>query len=46
MACDHDGTIRGMHVRLDMNIGAYPAFPFGGGMFSQIIRVMMPATVS
>ena len=42
MACDHDGTIRGMHVRLDMNIGAYPAFPFGGGMFSQIIRVMMP----
>ncbi len=42
MAVRNDGTLLGMKVSLTLDQGAYPAFPFGGSMFSQIIRVMFP----
>ncbi len=44
IACDDDGTLRGLKVDLVMDQGAYPASPFGAGMFTQIMRVMQPGS--
>ncbi len=42
LALDRDGTIRALAADLVIDQGAYPAFPFGAGMFTQIMRVMIP----
>ncbi|WP_419928918.1 xanthine dehydrogenase family protein molybdopterin-binding subunit [Candidatus Poriferisocius sp.] len=42
VALDNDGTFRGLKVDLVVDQGAYPAFPVGAALFTQIIRVMVP----
>jgi aerobic carbon-monoxide dehydrogenase large subunit len=43
-AVNNDGEVLGFHVDLTLDQGAYPGTPFGGAMFTQIMRVMMPGT--
>ncbi len=42
LALDNDGTFRGLKVDLVLDQGAYPAFPIGASMATQIMRVMFP----
>ena len=42
MAVNNDGQILGFKVGMTMDVGAYPGFPFGASMFSQMVKVMMP----
>jgi carbon-monoxide dehydrogenase large subunit len=42
VAVSNDGTVQGMHAKLDLDGGAYPGFPFGAALFAQLIRVMIP----
>jgi len=42
VAVKNDGTILGFRVRMTMDVGAYPAFPFGAPLFSRVIQVMFP----
>jgi carbon-monoxide dehydrogenase large subunit len=37
-----DGTLLGMRVRMAMDQGAYPAFPFSAAMYPMMIRTMLP----
>ena len=37
-----DGTLCGLHARLEMDQGAYPGFPIGAAMFTRIMKTMMP----
>jgi carbon-monoxide dehydrogenase large subunit len=37
-----DGTLLGLHARLEMDQGAYPGFPIGAAMFTRIMKTMMP----
>ncbi|RDH74472.1 xanthine dehydrogenase family protein molybdopterin-binding subunit [Mycolicibacterium moriokaense] len=37
-----DGTVRGLRAKLTMDLGAYPAFPFGAPMFCHMIQTMFP----
>ncbi len=43
-AVQDDGTILGMKANLVMNQGAYPGVPFNCGLFSRIMKVMLPGT--
>jgi aerobic carbon-monoxide dehydrogenase large subunit len=43
-AVNVDGEVLGFRVDLTLDQGAYPGTPFGGAMFTQIMRVMMPGT--
>jgi carbon-monoxide dehydrogenase large subunit len=42
VAVKNDGTILGFRVGMTMDVGAYPAFPFGAPLFARIIEVMVP----
>ena len=42
IALDNDGTFRGLKVDLVLDQGAYPAFPVGSAVATQIMRVMFP----
>ena len=42
VAVKNDGTILGFRVGMTMDVGAYPAFPFGATLFSRVIEVMIP----
>ena len=42
LALDNDGTFRGLKVDLVLDQGAYPAFPIGSAITTQIMRVMFP----
>lgn len=44
IACDHDGTFRGLKVDLDIDQGAYPGFPFNSFLIAGIIKVMAPGS--
>jgi len=44
VACDHDGTFRGLKVDLDIDQGAYPGFPFNSFLIAGIIKVMAPGS--
>jgi carbon-monoxide dehydrogenase large subunit len=37
-----DGTLLGLHARLEMDQGAYPGFPIGAAMLTRIMKTMMP----
>jgi aerobic carbon-monoxide dehydrogenase large subunit len=43
-AVNNDGELLGFRVDVTLDQGAYPGTPFGGAMFTQIMRVMMPGT--
>ncbi|NNE73584.1 MAG: xanthine dehydrogenase family protein molybdopterin-binding subunit [Acidimicrobiales bacterium] len=42
VAVDEDGTLRGLKVDLIIDQGAYPGFPVGAAMTTQMKRVMWP----
>jgi carbon-monoxide dehydrogenase large subunit len=42
MAVDRDGNILGAKVRLLLDAGAYPAFPFGAPVFARIGKLVFP----
>lgn len=44
VACDHDGTFRGLKVDLDIDQGAYPGFPFNSFLIAGIMKVMAPGS--
>jgi len=37
-----DGTILGLRAQLEMDAGAYPAFPYGAVLISRMIRTLFP----
>ena len=41
-AVEPDGRVRGVRVRMDIDVGAYPMIPFPPSMFSGLVKHLLP----